>query len=169
MQTWWWWWWNVHVKPCLNAANKLKHKTSIVFGACLFQFMMFIHCSTFTEQYKLITKNIFVCSFVFVFMLDLGCSPRAGWEFAYITTVSWTYLNSGICSVHTAGLGCMTMSQTDPPPRLHLLGANWQAWHLKLKLSLSQKVGCTAHAITQSRTSVHLGWVARDWADLNPP
>ena len=37
----------------------------------------------------------------------------------------------------TPGLGCTTTSQTDPtPPR--------RTWHLKLKLSLSQKVGCTA-------------------------
>ena len=48
------------------------------------------------------------------------------------------------------GLGCTTTSQTDPPPRLHLLGANWRPWHLKLKLSLSQKVGCTADVVTQS-------------------
>ena len=43
------------------------------------------------------------------------------------------------------------------------LGANWPPWHLQLKLSLSQKVGCTAEVVTQSRASVHLGWVARDW------
>ena len=49
------------------------------------------------------------------------------------------------------GLGCTIMSQTDPPTRQHLLGANWRPWHLKLKLSLSQKV------VTQSGTSVHLG------------
>ena len=55
------------------------------------------------------------------------------------------------------------MSQIDPPPKLHLLGANWQSWHSKLKLSLSQKVGCTAELVTQPRTSVHLGWLARDW------
>ena len=40
------------------------------------------------------------------------------------------------------------MSQTDPPPRLHLLGANWRPWHLQLKLPLSQKVGCTAEIVT---------------------
>ena len=28
------------------------------------------------------------------------------------------------------GLGCMTTSQTDPPPSLHKLGANWRPWHL---------------------------------------
>ena len=38
------------------------------------------------------------------------------------------------------------------------LGANWRPWHLKLKLSLSQKVGCTIVVITpKSGTSVHLG------------
>ena len=31
--------------------------------------------------------------------------------------------------------------------------------HLQLKLSLSQKVGCTAEIVTQSSTSEHLGWV----------
>ena len=34
---------------------------------------------------------------------------------------------------------------------------------LKLKLSLSQKVGCMAESVKQSGTSVRLGWVARDW------
>ena len=64
----------------------------------------------------------------------------------------------------TPGLGCTTTSQADPPPRLHLLGADWQPWHLKCKMLLSQKVGCTAEVVTQSGTSVHLGWVARwDW------
>ena len=46
--------------------------------------------------------------------------------------------------------GCTTTNQTDPPLRLHLLGANWRPWHLQLKLSLSQKVGCTAEVVTQS-------------------
>ena len=32
-------------------------------------------------------------------------------------------------------VGCMTTSQADPPPRLHLLGANWRLWHLKPSLS----------------------------------
>ena len=49
------------------------------------------------------------------------------------------------------------------------LGANWWLWHLKLKLSLSQKVGCTAEIVTQSGTSVHLGWVARDWRTFCHP
>ena len=40
------------------------------------------------------------------------------------------------------GWVALTTSQTDPPPRLHLLGGNWRPWHLKSKLSLSQKVGC---------------------------
>ena len=55
------------------------------------------------------------------------------------------------------GPGCTTTSQTHPPSRLHLLGANWPPWHLTLKLSLPQKVGCTAEAVTQSGTSVPLG------------
>ena len=55
-------------------------------------------------------------------------------------------------------VGACTTSQTEPPPRLHLLGANWRPWHLKLKLSLSQKVGCVAKVVTQS---VHLGWCTR--------
>ena len=37
----------------------------------------------------------------------------------------------------------LSTSQTDPPPRLHVLGTNWRPWHLQLKMSLSQKVGCT--------------------------
>ena len=43
------------------------------------------------------------------------------------------------------GWVCKTTSKTDPSPRLHLLGANWRPWHLKLKLSLSvsQQVVCT--------------------------
>ena len=43
---------------------------------------------------------------------------------------------------------------------------NWWPWHWKLKLSLSQKVGCVAEVVTQSGTSVHLGWVAQDWRTL---
>ena len=62
----------------------------------------------------------------------------------------------------SSGLGCTTTSQTDPPQWLHLLGSKWRPWHLKLKLSLSQKVGCTSEVV-QPGTSVHLGWVARDW------
>ena len=62
------------------------------------------------------------------------------------------------------GLGCTTMSQTDPTPRLHMLGVNWRPWNLKLKLMLSQKVGWMEEVITPCGTSVHLGWgVARDW------
>ena len=61
------------------------------------------------------------------------------------------------------GLGCTTTSQTHPPPRMHLLGANWRPWRLQIKLSLSQKVGCTAEVVTQSGTPVHPGWVVRDW------
>ena len=34
-----------------------------------------------------------------------------------------------------SGLGCTTTSQTNPKPRLNLLGANWRPWYLKLKLS----------------------------------
>ena len=30
---------------------------------------------------------------------------------------------------------------------LHLLGASWRPWPLKLKLSLPQKVGCTADVV----------------------
>ena len=62
------------------------------------------------------------------------------------------------------GLGCTTMSQADPPPMVHLLGANWRSWHVNLKLSLSLKVGCTAPKLshTQSGTSARLGCVARD-------
>ena len=57
------------------------------------------------------------------------------------------------------------MSQTDPPPRLHLLGANWPPCHLKLKLSQSQKGrlhGRRCH-LTWDVMSEHLGRVARDW------
>ena len=43
-----------------------------------------------------------------------------------------------------SGLGCMTVSHTDLPPRLYLLGANWRPWR-------------TAEVVTQSGTSVHLG------------
>ena len=39
------------------------------------------------------------------------------------------------------GLCCTATSHTDPPPRLHLLGANWRPWHFKLTRILSQKVG----------------------------
>ena len=54
----------------------------------------------------------------------------------------------------SSGLGCMTTSQTHPPSRLHLLVDNWRPWHLQLKPPQSQKVGCTAEAVTQSGTSV---------------
>ena len=81
--------------------------------------------------------------------------------------LQWSTLNTNTDSTKQrrtqnmcSGLGCMTTSQTDPPPKVYLLGANWWPWHFKLKLSLSQKVGWTAETVTQSGTSV---WDARYW------
>ena len=39
--------------------------------------------------------------------------------------------------------------------------ANWPPWRLKLKLSLSQKAGCTTEVVTQSGTSMRI------WAELH--
>ena len=65
------------------------------------------------------------------------------------------------------GLGCSTTSQTDPPPRLHPFLCQLTTMALKTEtVPLSQKVGCTAEAVAQYGTSVHLSWVARDWAGL---
>ena len=63
------------------------------------------------------------------------------------------------------------MSQTDPPPRLYLLGANRRPWRLQLKPPLSQKGGVARHKLSPnmgrqciwaelhetSRTFCHLG------------
>ena len=59
----------------------------------------------------------------------------------------------------------LSLSQTDPRSAMvaPVRCTNWRPCHLKLKLSLSQEVGCTAEAVTQSGTSVLMGWVARDW------
>ena len=58
----------------------------------------------------------------------------------------------------------MTTSQTDPPSQgctgWVLTG---DKWHLKLKLSLSQKVGCMTEVVIQS---AHLGWMALDWRNF---
>ena len=59
------------------------------------------------------------------------------------------------------GLGCTTTSQTDPPPRLNLLGVSWRPWHLQLKLPLSQKGGCA-----RQRLSPNLGRQCL-WAELH--
>ena len=54
----------------------------------------------------------------------------------------WTFLQlQGVKVTYSPVLCCTTASQTDLPPRLHLLGVNWRPWHLTLKLSLSQKYG----------------------------
>ena len=45
------------------------------------------------------------------------------------------------------GLGCTTTSQTDPPPRLHLLAANHGT--IKMKTVTIPNAGCTAEVVTQ--------------------
>ena len=65
----------------------------------------------------------------------LGVKGGGGWKGSSTLVVK---------SQHTCwypGLGCMITSQTDLPPRLHLLSANWRPWHLKWKLTLSRKGG----------------------------
>ena len=59
------------------------------------------------------------------------------------------------------GLGCTTTSQTNPPARLHMSGANWRPWHLQLKLSVSQKV-----AVARQKLSPNLGRQCI-WAELH--
>ena len=55
-----------------------------------------------------------------------------------------------VWDVSASGLSCtrladfLTTSQTNPPSRLHLLGANWRPWHFKKNLSVSQNVGSTS-------------------------
>ena len=48
-------------------------------------------------------------------------------------------------------------------------GANWRPWHLKLKLSLSQKVGCTAEVVTQSWDVSAPGLSCTRLTDFLPP
>ena len=57
---------------------------------------------------------------------------------------------------------CTTTSQTDPPQRLHLLGANWRPWHLNLKLSLSQK-----GVVARQKVSPNLERQCISWAELH--
>ena len=59
--------------------------------------------------------------------------------------------------------------KSTPIRRTYLLGVNWRQWRLKLKLSLSQKVGCTVEVVTQSRTTVHPATMALQIKTLTIP
>ena len=74
--------------------------------------------------------------------------------------------NQGVqnSNVGTRGLTTCT-SQTDPPPRLRLLGNQLATMKLKIKtVTIPKRVGCTQQKLSPNLgQSVHLGRVARDW------
>ena len=104
-------------------------------------------CQLFTfERYIFFTVNC-VYVYVSVRLLLLSNIPKGN---------TFEELNRKLSQKLWAGLHDNVLDRPSDKV-LQLLGANWRPWHFKLKLSLSQKVGCAAEVVTQSGTSVHQG------------
>ena len=104
----------------------------------------YIHSNIVTEA----NKTLGIWRWVLTMLTkETGWGGVMGWLNWYSVRLRirwpWCWQSGNLPATDTAvpdplalcpGLGCSTTSQTDPPPRWHLLGASWQAWHLKLKL-----------------------------------